>query len=248
VVESVRSNILKDIRTYGVLWSLNFAFRFKVWPPLMTAYLRPDEVDGLVRLGTPYGGWWVPEAVLRPGAVAYCAGAGDDISFDIALHERGLRVITIDPTPMAIAHINAEAPRSDRFVSVPVGLWDAESELRFYAPRNPEYVSHSVMNLQRSSEYFDAAVKPLQALMNDLGDQTIDLLKLDIEGAEHRVIESFLASGIRPRVVCAEFDQPAPLRTVLQSIRRLQQSGYRLVKIDQWNYTFVAVDEQAEKS
>jgi FkbM family methyltransferase len=208
----------------------------------MTAYLKPATPDGLVRLGTAYGGWWVPESILRPGAVAYCAGAGDDISFDIELHERGLRV-TIDPTPMAIAHADAEGPKSDRFVFVPVGLWDEKTELRFYAPRNPAYVSHSVVNLQRSSEYFSATVKPLRDLMNDLGDKSIDLLKLDIEGAEHRVIESFLADGIRPPVVCVEFDQPAPLRTVMRSIRRLEQAGYRLIKIDQWNYTFVADSE-----
>jgi Methyltransferase FkbM domain len=76
--------------------------------------------------------------------------------------------------------------------------------------------------------------------MDDLGDNHIDVLRVDIEGAEHRVIESFIADGVRPVVVCVEFDQPVPLRTILRSIRLLQQSGYRLVRIEDWNYTFVS--------
>jgi FkbM family methyltransferase len=210
----------------------------------MNAYLRPSKPTDLVRLGTDYGGWWLPESILRPGAVAYCAGAGDDISFDLALHDRGMRVVTIDPTPRAVSHANAVAPKNDRFVFVPVGLWDTAEELRFYYPRDLTAVNYSVVNLQRTSEYFTAKAKTLRGLMDELGDNHIDVLKLDIEGAEHRVIESFIADGVRPVVVCVEFDQPDPLRSVLRSIRLLQQSGYRLIRIEGWNYTFVSGTNQ----
>ena len=54
------------------------------------------------------------------------------------------------------------------------------------------------------------------------------------------IIESFIADGIRPVALCVEFDQPVPLCTVLRSIRLLQQSGYRLLCIEDWNYTFVS--------
>jgi FkbM family methyltransferase len=191
----------------------------------MKAYLRPSKAADLVRLGTDYGGWWLPEFILRPGAVGYCAGAGDDISFDLALHDRGMRVVTIDPTPDAASHANAVAPKSDRFAFVPVGLWDTATELRFYYPRDLANVNYSIVNLQRTSEYFTAKVKTLRELMDDLGDNHIDVLKLDIEGAEHRVIESFIADGVRPVVVCVEFDKPDPFRTALRSIRLRQQSG-----------------------
>ena len=81
--------------------------------------------------------------------------------------------------------------------------------------------------------------------MDDFGDNDIDILKLDIEGSEHRVIRSFIDSGIRPRVVCIEFDQPIRMRTLLGSIRSLKAAGYQLVKIDVWNYTFLATVEQS---
>src|ERR1035437_6300471 len=38
--------------------------------------IRPDVRDDLVRLGSDYGGWWVPAADVKPDVVAYCAGAG----------------------------------------------------------------------------------------------------------------------------------------------------------------------------
>lgn len=236
----MRSGLTK-IREDG-LSSFVSSVRLHVFPQLLGRYLRPAECNDLIRLGTDYGGWWVPNSVLRPEWVGYCAGAGEDISFDIALHDRGLKVVTLDPTPRAMAYVSATAPKSDRFVFVATGLWDEDTTLRFYAPRDPTHVSHSVVNLQGTEEYFTAAVKPLKTVMDELGDSSIDLLKLDIEGAEHRVIESFLKDGVQPRVFCVEFDQPSPVRDVLKSVSLLKRSGYKLVKIDFWNYTFVKDD------
>jgi FkbM family methyltransferase len=236
---------ISEIRRYGFFWALNFAIRIHVFPPFMTAYLRPRSPEELVRLGSGYGGWWIPASVLRPGAVAYCAGAGEDISFDTELHDRGLRVVTIDPTPRAVSHVTKAAPQSERFAFVPVGLWDEAGEMRFYAPRDPQTDNYSIVNLQRSSEYVTARVTPLQALMEELGDTSIDILKLDIEGSEHRVIKSFVESGIRPRVVCIEFDQPVRMRTLNESIQRLKKAGYQLAKIEVWNYTFLSTAEEA---
>ncbi|MEP6891423.1 MAG: hypothetical protein ABI955_12095 [Nitrospirota bacterium] len=60
----------------------------------------------LLRLGTTYGGWIIPaDAGLTADSICYCAGAGEDISFDCALVERfHCQVRVIDPTPRAIQH------------------------------------------------------------------------------------------------------------------------------------------------
>ena len=205
---------------------------------LLPRYLHPVPRSDLVRLGSDYGGWWVPEAAVRPGAVAYCAGAGEDITFDLALHERGCTVTTFDPTPRAAAHVQRVAPTSERFRFVPVGWWDRHERLRFYSPRNPEHVSHSVVNLQGTSEFFVAEVKAVHQLMSELGDERVDIVKMDIEGAEHRTLDAMLRRGPLPAVLCMEFDQPQPVRKVVGAVRRLQQAGYTLNRIEAWNYTF----------
>jgi FkbM family methyltransferase len=97
-----------------------------------------------------------------------------------------------------VSHVTKVAPNSHRFAFVPVGMWDEAGEMRFYAPRDPQRDNYSIVNPQRSSEYVTARVTPLKALMEELGDTPIDILKLDIEGSEHRVIKSLIDSDIRP--------------------------------------------------
>jgi hypothetical protein len=43
-------------------------------------------MSATILCGSDYGGWWVPTADVKPDVVAYCAGAGEDITFDLALH------------------------------------------------------------------------------------------------------------------------------------------------------------------
>lgn len=234
-------SVLTKVKDNGISWFFS-SVRLHVFSRLLVYYLKPKEFETFVRLGTDYGGWWVPLSALHPGSVAYCAGAGEDISFDVALHDRGLRVVTLDPTPRAVSYVSATAPKDGCFVFVPTGIWDEATSLRFYAPRDPAHVSHSIVNHQHTEDYFVAEVRPLRMLMNELGDEEIDILKLDIEGAEHRVIESILDDGVYPRVVCVEFDQPCSIRSVIETVRRLQRSRYRLQKIDWWNYTFIRGD------
>ncbi len=202
--------------------------------------VRPIERGDLVRLGSEYGGWWVPRSVLRSDAVAYCAGAGEDISFDLALLQRGLRVTVFDPTPRAIAYVRSHDPGTAGFRFEPVGWWDSEDELKFYAPRDPSHVSHSAVNLQATSDYFLAPVEPVHSAMVRLGDDHVDLIKMDIEGAEYRVIDSLLTVGPRPDVLCVEFDQPQPAGRTISAIRKLQAEGYALNRIEGWNFTFTS--------
>lgn len=205
---------------------------------LLPLILRPKG-SGLVRLGSDYGGWWVPETAVVPGAVAYCAGAGEDVSFDLALFHRGLKVTVFDPTPRAIEHVSGLGVVADGFRLVPVGWWDEEAEVRFYAPRDPSHVSHSLVNLQGTDTYFTAPVNTVAALARELGDHEVSIVKMDIEGAETRVIRSLLEHGPCPHVLCVEFDQPQPFAGILRTTRRLRARGYRTAKVEGWNVTFV---------
>jgi FkbM family methyltransferase len=205
---------------------------------LLTPFLHVEVEPGLVRLGSAACGWWVPEDVVRPGAVAYCAGAGEDISFDLELHRRGMDVVTIDPTPRAIAHVRRVAPSDDRFTFLPMGLWDEPGELTFYAPADAG-VSHSVLNLQRTpaGDGFTATVDSLASMMAAQGHDHIELLKVDIEGAESTVLPQLLRDGLHPRVVCFEYDQPQSSAALLRLLAAFRASGYRLVRRERWNFT-----------
>ena len=199
---------------------------------------RPDL--GLQKIGTAYGGWIVPTRLLGQGSRCYCAGVGEDVSFDLGLIERfGCEVLAFDPTPRAIAYAEPIAQREPRFRLLPVGLWSSDTVVKFYEPKDPTHVSHSVVNLQGTSAFFEASARTVPSLMAELGHASIDLLKLDIEGAEHTVLASTLEAGILPTVLCFEIDRPVgPLR-FWSTIRRVLGHGYDLVAVDGWNFTFV---------
>lgn len=224
----------------------------------------------LLRLGTKYGGWIIPvDAGLTADSICYSAGAGEDISFDCALVARfHCQVRIIDPTPRAIQHFNhlekavrsgqrypvnnstedyysvtAEDFRRLRFV--PVGLADSDTELKFYLPKNQAYVSCSTVNLQKTKEYFTAQCFRLSSLMQQLDDTSIDLLKMDIEGAEYAVIKDMVATKVLPRLLLLEFDEAhTPIdgeagRRIKHHIEVLEQAGMRCIAVDGCNASFI---------
>lgn len=194
----------------------------------------------MIRLGSSYGGWWIPAHALSENSVAYCAGVGEDISFDTALIERfGCRVVALDPTPRAIAFAARAQPDSDRFHFEPVGLGGTDRTARFYSPSDPSHVSHSIVNLQGTSDFFEARLERVATVMDRLGDANIHLLKMDIEGAEHEVVKDLTSGTLRPLVLCIEVDQLRPMRQLRTTIRSLRKSGYRAAKVEGRNVTFV---------
>lgn len=236
--------------------------------------LLPAEAT--LRLGTEYGGWIIPaDARLDAGSTCYLVGAGEDISFDCALvRDFGCRVRVIDPTPRAVQHFNqlVEAVRGgrrfpinnsptefyditpaqlERMSFVPVGLSDQDVELKFYMPKNPAHVSCSSVNLQKTEEYFVAQCHRMATIMAMQGDSRVDLLKIDIEGAEYSVIKDLVASKLLPRLLLVEFDEAhSPLdgdagRRIGESFERIVGAGMRCVAVEGSNATFVREDGPA---
>jgi len=200
---------------------------------------QPQPRADLVRIGSDYGGWWVPSTLLGPHSVVYLAGAGEDISFDLGLMERyGCEVVSVDPTPRAIAYVGRHAP-AEVYHFVSVGLGGSNRIERFYAPANPEHVSHSITNLQETTDFFEAELRTLDGLMAEFGHETVDLLKIDIEGAEYEVLDHLMERGLLPKVLCIEFDQPAPARRTWRYVARLRSVGYRVSKVERFNVTLV---------
>jgi FkbM family methyltransferase len=191
----------------------------------------------MVRLGSEYGGWWVPADTLGPDSICYLAGVGEDVTFDLALIERfRCHAWAMDPTPRAISY--AEGVTEPLFHFLPVGLWGANEMLEFYGPVDPSHVSHSVTNMQRTGVSFKAQCQTVGSIMADQGHPRLDLLKLDIEGAEVAVIDNLLQVGPLPRVLCVEFDAPESPHKTLRRIRLLKAAGYICRHVEGRNFTF----------
>lgn len=254
-------SILRRIRTKYYKWT-EPAFRLPIHTEI------PAE-----RLGTPYGGWIIPQNKLHKDSICYLVGAGEDISFDLALIEKfACPAHIFDPTPRAIEHVTraqhniaqgAKTPCqtsptgfypdysptiAEKIKLHPVGVWNENTHLRFFAPSNEAYVSHSLVNLQQSERYIEVPVERLKTIMGRLGHERIDLLKIDIEGAEYQVIESIIEDHLSIDILCIEFDESAANhfdRRYMQRIKAALESlislGYLIVAKERncHNYTLL---------
>lgn len=202
--------------------------------------LRVGDRPDAERLGNGHCSWLLPASLLSERSICWCAGVGEEMSFDLALIERfGCRVWGLDPTPRALRHAELHAAHEPRFQILPVGLWSEDTTLRFFPPKDPSNVSHSIVNLQQTEGGFDAQCRSAASLSKELGHDHIDLLKLNVEGAEYEILDSLRRDGIRPRTLCVVFDQPGPLRRMLAASRALIRDGYTLIGIDGWSCTFL---------
>jgi FkbM family methyltransferase len=194
----------------------------------------------LQRLGTDYGGWTVPIDFLNDKSICYCVGVGLDATFDFALIEKfNCNVFSFDPTPKAIAYMERAQYDRTRLRFLPIGVWNEDTELRFFSPANPEETSHSVFDLHGTGKHFTAECRKLSTIMQDLGHDHIDLLKLDIEGAWRQVIRNIVDEHIGISILCVELDSPTTLVSVLRVIRMLGSIGFVLVHFEKDNYLFV---------
>jgi FkbM family methyltransferase len=193
-------------------------------------------------LGSDWGGWTVVPSLLSKDSIVYSGGIGTDASFDTAIIDRfGCEVHGFDPTPRGLAHAEEIAKGEPRFRFYPCGLWHEDTTVLFYAPANPGHDSYSIVNLQSTAEEraVEAPVRRLSSITRDLGHDHVDLLKIDIEGAEHAVLASMLDDAVDVRQICVEFDQPTPMARMIGTIQRLQTAGFTAVARRGWEWTFV---------
>ena len=187
----VYSALRKYLRTYP-------AWRFA--PP------RAQLQRGVERLGSDYGGYFLDASLIRPDSIIYSLGIGEDISFDLALIIRfGVNVEAFDPTPGVRKWLAAQSlPPEFHFHAVGIASHDGEES--FHLPPRKNWISHSVIRARQfGKEVVRLPVMRLSTAMKLHGHDRIDLLKMDIEGAEYAVIEEIVQENIPVRQMLIEF-------------------------------------------
>jgi len=205
-------------------------------------------------IGTNYGGYTVPKREIRDGITCYSFGAGEYISFESELAAAfPVEVHIFDPTPRAITYVSdfikkasaVEAGAGRRLHFHPWGVWSSDQQMQFYAPKNPAHVSHSLLNMQHTTDYFVADCRRPKSIMNTLGHSCVELLKLNIEGAEYEVMRALFEDQIRPSIICINFDE---LHTQIDAsarerlcglVKQFADQGYIAVSAEACRVTFL---------
>lgn len=207
--------------------------------PISRRIYRPnitvDDVEGLVRLGSKYGGWTIQDDEALHSCIAISCGLGEDASFDVEFASRyGADVILVDPTPRSIRHFESVAGRTgkpavqtyvkggcqpveayelssvraDQLRLEAKALWTTEEPVRFYKPANPAHVSHSVKFKagEGEADYILVPTITIDKLLAEVPGERFGLLKMDIEGAETEILDSIARWPALPRQILVEFD------------------------------------------
>ena len=229
----------------------NFFFRFEPKIDNKSFHIR--------HIGTQYGGYDIFDDNLSKPVIISC-GLGEDASFDIdMINIYNAKVFSIDPTPRSCDYYNdikkrfgkkgsgkfnetgflnvelynLEKVNNDNFKYINKAIWSENNKIiKLFFPKNKNFVSLSINNKEQynKKKYILTKTISYNQIINDYNLEKIDILKLDIEGAEIEVIHSLLSQEkkIFPNQLIVEFD--IRRRPSFKSLRELNKVHRKIKK------------------
>lgn len=130
---------------------------------------------------------------LAPGDVIYDVGANIGIiGLLLACHPKGRasRVHCFEPEPQNFEQLSrniAANALGDRVTAHRIALGEREGDVTLFVRGGPGEGRHSVATEQKSKSSIRVPLRTLSAFADDVGESP-DLVKIDVEGAEGRVL------------------------------------------------------------
>lgn len=200
-------------------------------------WLSPDVEYALEKSDS----WKYIPALLDGSSVVYSLGVGDLINFDLDLIERhGVTIHAFDPTPFAEQWVAGQT-LPERFVFHPWAASGSDGTLRLYRRISTSGKRSQVMwtadaNAGDCGDFIDAPAYTVDTMMQKLGHDRVDLLKLDVEGAEYDILDGVARGSRLPRQILVEYHHRFPgigKRRTAESIAALRRLGYRIFGISE---------------
>lgn len=220
---------------FKFIYDVCIAFLDRLIRVFANLFLRRSQISKLLEVSF----YKIVPDILDSNSIVYSCGVGNNIDFDIEINRLyGCKVHLFDPTPGAIDFMSSKSD-DPRFIFKPWGIWTENKKMRFYFDRTRKQRNLSVTNYFNTSDYIEADCFSIENIMKNLGHKSVDLLKLDIEGAGMAVIHQLISSTvIRPQIIIAELEMPqmiygATLSDILKFISQkralfdlLESAGY----------------------
>jgi FkbM family methyltransferase len=138
----------------------------------------------LTRVRTVCGHTFIPR--LDRGSTVVDLGANDGSFAHQIVQRFGARVIAVEPSPAMFARI----PESALVVRVNAAIGPADGTVRFHVANDSLASSICEIGAEQLKETISVASVSLETLLKNVGVTEIDLMKVDIEGAEREVFGS----------------------------------------------------------
>lgn len=167
-----------------------------------------------------------------PSPVVLSFGLGDDISFDQEISKAfGAKVFGFDPTPTSLKWIAAQKLPPTMQI-YPLGISNFDGEQTFAVAEDDTRNNYSTKLVTGKSIVCN--VRRYSTILDMLGLATVDLLKLDVEGAELDVLPQVLGSDVLPRQILVEFHHwwyRTPVEQTYRAVEAIKSKGYTLFHV-----------------
>ena len=210
----------------------------------------------LARLGSPYGGWWVPiEKIgdVNVSCLLLSAGLGFDVSFDQEMLNRGFYLVGLEPMQESFKYATKTLGSSQKINLMNVGLWSHSGEVEFVAPPNGSDRSWSITHrkMRHAKTSYRINVLSIDDIKQSLPSNIkwdYAILKMDIEGAEEYVLNEIMLNDHFFDFIAVEMDflslisfrdivkRVTKLRSALEMMKRVNNAGYIFLGNENFNF------------
>lgn len=184
--------------------------------------------------GNKTGEYTIDVSNLNKNSIVYSAGIGLSVKFEIDLiKDFGLNIYAFDPSSFITGWLNLRE-LSNKFHFYPVGLagYNGNAMFKKIINRKEDAYFLSSTILPRKYDGIKLPIKKLSTVIKELDHNKIDILKLDIEGAEYEVIEDIIKSNLIIDQITLEFHHHfsyVKIERTIEACKNLHNSNYNLV-------------------
>lgn len=202
------------------------------------------DMGGLEYLGSAYGGWTLPGGLIDSSWTCYLVGAGGDVTVDLELIRRyGVTVRSFDAVADYVDRAAADMSAEPAFSAHHAAIAARNAPIRMQVTHDTRSQSVSAAGLYDSHDFVELPGRTLPSLMEELGDDRIDLLKLDIEGSEYEVLPTLDLTALGVKVFAIQLHHTGSVADAYDLITRLRSQGFAPVAcIPAVKITFVRSD------
>ncbi|MCA0405030.1 MAG: FkbM family methyltransferase [Proteobacteria bacterium] len=178
-------------------------------------------------------------------------GANDPVldSVSHAFYQRGWTGISVEPMPDVAEKLRQARPH-ERIVEAAVSASQTPVELFCFMASGwttgARDVAKAVIEAGTPAQSIFAQPRTLASLLEEAGARDIHWMKIDVEGMEREVLETWSNHSARPWVVVVESIAPHGKQSLHESWEPLMsERGYRFVYFDGLNRFYVHEDHEA---
>lgn len=183
------------------------------------------------RIGNKGADFAINLQALNKDSIIYSFGIGQDISFDLGvISKTNAKILAFDPTPRSKKWLETQTLPT-QFEYFEIGLAPYDGEATFETPQDENHVSFKITNPSNSAKNIIAQVRKLSTIMKNQSHNKIDVLKIDIEGAEYDVVKNILDENIEIKQILVEVHHrfsEYQVKSTKELVSRLKEKKYKM--------------------